>query len=127
MNKAIPRNASFVLSAALCLAASPLLATHRYVSEDGTYGADIEGAVCYTDIQSALDACVANDTVWVKDGFVCDSGVAENDATRGKSRIHISVAGVTLRGESGNWETGPILRGPHDDTAYNGIGPNAVR
>ncbi len=127
MNKAIPRNASFVLSAALCLAASPLLATHRYVSEDGTYGADIEGAVCYTDIQSALDACVANDTVWVKDGFVCDSGVAENDATRGKSRIHISVAGVTLRGESGNWETGPIIRGQHDDNASNGIGPNAVR
>ena len=119
------KNAMLALWATLCLPAATLHATHRYVSEDGTYGADIAGAVCYTDIQTALDACAANDTVWVKDGFVCDSGIADDDATRGKSRIHISTAGVTLRGESGNWETGPIIRGEWDGSS--GIGPNAVR
>lgn len=124
---ATPHAQFVLLLTTLCLATPSLLAANRYVSDDGTYGADIAGAVCYTDIQTALDDCAANDTVWVRDGFVCDTGIAEDDATRGKSRIVISKAGVTLRGESGNWETGPIIRGRHDGNSSNGIGPDAVR
>ena len=95
-------------------------ATQRYVSKDGSYGADVAGAECYTTLQKAVAACVNGDTVWVKDGFECTpaDGYSDDQTTKvliGKSTIQVN-ANITLRGETGNWQTGPIVRGSKTDS-----------
>lgn len=101
-----------ITSIVFLLGAGSLLATERYVSADGSYGKDIPGAVCYTGIQEALDACARWDTVWVANDFVCDSGyVDETKYGSGHTRLQIKQDYVTLRGESGNWQTGPLVKG----------------
>ena len=112
-----------VLFASLCACG----ATKRYVSKDGSYGADVAGAECYTTLQDAIKACVAGDTVWVKDGFECtpEDGVDTTDGDTSTIRITVQI---TLRGETGNWQTGPIIRGRWDgDTLNKAVGPNAAR
>ena len=65
---------------ALCAAAGmslSALAADFYVSSDKSYGV-AEGADpdhIFDDLQLAINAAAANDTVWVEDGFVCESGV----------------------------------------------------
>lgn len=112
-----------VLFASLCACG----ATQRYVSKDGSYGADVEGAECYTTLQKAVAACVNGDTVWVKDGFECTPEDGVDTTTGNTSTIRIPVQ-ITLRGETGNWQTGPIIRGRwNGDTLATAVGPNAAR
>ena len=88
-------------------------ATQRYVSKDGSYGADVEGAKCYTTLQAAVAAAGKGDTIWVQDGFECTpkDGYAAYDAN-GFATISITnAASLTIRGKTGNWETGPVIRG----------------
>lgn len=98
-----------------------------YVSEDKSYGSDlVPPEQLFDDLQTAIDAAAKGDTVWVKDGFVCDTGSTKHTSLgRGESRICLEKA-ITLRGESGDWRTGPIIRGKYDTTA-DGRGDNAIR
>ena len=69
---------------ALMLAGSPAAtAADRYVSATGTY----DGEAAYTNLQEAIDAAAAGDTVWVEDGFICASGATTN--ANGASRIYV--------------------------------------
>ena len=102
-------------------------ATKRYVSTDGSYGADVEGAKCYTTLQDAIKVCEAGDTVWVKDGFECTPADSVDTTDGDPSTIRIPFQ-ITLRGETGNWQTGPIIRGRwNGDTLATAVGPNAAR
>ena len=66
-----------------------------YMTDDGVaYNA-------YTSIQEAISKADAKDTVWVEDGFVCDSGeCAPVDTLTGSNRVVLAKA-ITLRSRSG--------------------------
>ena len=100
-------------------------AKNLYVSADKSYGADlVPEDQLFDDIQAAIDKAVKGDTVWVKDGFVCESG-SKTHSQRGASRIYIEK-NITIRGESGDWRTGPIIRGQYAATD-DGRGEGAIR
>lgn len=98
----------------------------------GTYRTDDgEPHNAYTNLQQALTAAKGNDTIWVEDGFVCDAGVFTNDV--GKTlvyRLGRKSGAVTLRGRSGDWRKGPVIRGRWqtdvDATATSPCGPESV-
>lgn len=77
-------------------------ATDRYVSSDKSYGAGIvDEEFRYDDLQAAINAAAKNETVWVKDGFVCETGFGGVDSnTKTTNRIYIAKA-ITVRSESG--------------------------
>ena len=110
---------SLTLLLALPLAAA---AADRYVSASGLY----DGQPAFTDLQAAVNAAAASDTIWVEDGFSCSTGQTVN-ATYGNSRILISKA-VTVRSRSGTMANPAIIRGAwHDPEAEIALGTNAVR
>ncbi len=102
-----------------------------YVSENRADTLTIDGvshAVTHTSIQDALDAANAGDTVWVRDGFVCDSGLrVANSGSH--NRLDIAKS-VTLRSVSGTREGAFTVVGAPDTTAPQdelGRGPNGIR
>lgn len=96
----------------LALAVLSARAGNVYVSETGSYTTDDgETHEAWTDLQDALNAAAAGDTVWVEDGYEWDPG--ENrytDATYGGRVLGVPKA-MTVRSRSGKWETGVIVRG----------------
>lgn len=127
---------------AACLAVcAPALAGDLYVSASGLHAVEGSDAPwgtyvteddvahdAYTDLQQAINAAAANDTIWVENGFVCDAGVVSTSI--GDARIHVTKT-LTIRGRSGSWENGPVIRGAYA-TAYDGTektrcGEGAVR
>ncbi len=98
-----------------------------YVASEMPGTLNVNGADCavtHTDLQAAIDASSAGDTVWVADGFECGdnySAVAAPDG--GFSRIVITKA-ITLRSVSGDYSANTKIVGKKDK---NGLGPNAVR
>ena len=127
---------------AACLAVcAPALAGDLYVSASGLHAVEGSDAPwgtyvteddvahdAYTDLQQAINAAAANDTIWVEDGFVCDAGVVSTSI--GDARIHVTKT-LTIRGRSGSWENGPVIRGAYatafDGTEKTRCGEGAVR
>lgn len=102
-------------------------AADRYVSRDLDYGSGAGGAVqpgdlVYSTLQAAVAAAAAGDTVWVKDGFVCDTGATMYGMS---NRVHITKA-LTIRSQSGSWEGGAAIVGAPDPTT-GGNGDYATR
>lgn len=114
-------------------------AANLYVSKAGAdhpqYGTG------YTDIQTALNASAKGDTVWVEDGFVCDSGIGmdttfsygnfnnnyKSVAGCWSNRLHLCKS-ITLRSVSGTLKNPVIVKGSFSDPANNVTnGPNSVR
>ena len=97
---------------------------HEVPGRTGGWGvytaADGHEHLAYTNLQQAIDAAGVGDVVWVDDDFVCDEGVAGNNA-----RINIQKT-LTVRGRSGDGRTGPVIRGAYH-TADTPCGANAVR
>ncbi len=96
----------------------------HYVSPDGgniwpytnlTYAA--------TNIQDAVDAAVAGDTVWVNDG-IYDSGGAAAPDFGGSNRVCI-VRDITLRSIGGPENTFIVGTGPNGSGAVRGVFMNA--
>ena len=104
--------------AALCAVAFTARAADFYVSSDKSYGV-AEGADpghIFDDLQQAINAAEENDTVWVEDGFVCESGVTNatvNKATV-QTRLRVDKA-LTITSRSGDWRTGAVIRGKYAD------------
>lgn len=100
-----------------------------YVSADKSYGVS-EGADAdhrFDDLQAAINAAAAEDTIYVKDGFECKTGSSNYQSA--DCRIKVDKK-LTLCGETGNWKTGPIIRGKYADackeTAATRRGAGAV-
>ena len=76
-----------------------------YVTDDGV------AQNAYTNLQQAVDVATGSDTIWVENGFVCDSGVSEHAA-----RIELVYAkgALTIRSRSGDWRTGAEIRGQYN-------------
>ena len=110
-------------------------AAEIFVSHGGTWKKDgMEGAT-YSDLQTAINAARNGDTVWIQDGFVCDSGKEKfTYESVGYARIKLPkyYSGVTVRSESGYVDEangkGATIRGAHDpESAYeDGRGNNAI-
>ena len=96
----------------------------------GTYRTDDEvDHDAYTNLQQAVNAAAANDTVWVEDDFVCDDTNGHVVVNNSKIRLVIPRK-ITLRGRSGNWQNGPVIRGRwHCDVSggTSATGTNAIR
>ena len=83
------------------------------------------GATVYTDIQTALEKCDNTDcTVWVEDGFVCNSG---DQTESGHSRLNVSKSKTVLRSRSGDWRTGVTVVGQYATGVDTGYGADAIR
>ena len=76
----------------------------------------------YTNLADAVAAAANGDTIWVEDGFLCDSGTA---STHGNNRILVTKE-LTIRSRSGRWEKGAEIRGAWNSEATP-IGANQVR
>ena len=87
----------------------------------------------YADLQAALEKVAAGDTVWVEDGFVCDSGETDQIGGFGRARVRLPNVTFTLRSAAGLVDEakgkGAYIRGAKDpDSAHeDGRGANAVR
>ncbi len=130
LSKTIPTVTVFALVFAL-LAAMPARAADIYVSqiEDASgspfyVGAPV-GAIVTNDLQAAVNLAAAGDTVWVEDGFVCDSGTTFAGAREGRYRIH-APRKITLRSRSGDYASGVTIRGAFH-SAEKPCGPDAVK
>ena len=81
-------------------------AADRYVSVDKSYGRGfVDESFLYDDLQSAIDQSDPYDTVWVDDGFVCETGAhgavgPAYDNSQTPNRILINKA-ITVRSKSG--------------------------
>ena len=75
-----------------------------YVSARGLY----DGHDAYTDLQSAIRDAQTGDTIWVENGFVCDTGKTVTGL--GASRIFIDKD-IIVRSRSGSWKNPAIIRG----------------
>lgn len=112
---------------------SASFATDRFVSASGTWKMPGMEGECYSDLQTALNAVTAGDTVWLQDGFVCDSNKTVTISGFGYARVKLPNAAFTLRSESGRVDEasgkGACIRGIKDpDSTYDdGRGNNAVR
>ena len=75
-------------------------AADRFVSDDGTWVMPGKEGTGYATLQDAIKAARDGDTVWVKNGYVCDSGtmVAWSSQT---NRIWIENKRITVRSEYG--------------------------
>ena len=109
-------------AAFFAIEASMTMAADRYVSPGLDYGSGAGGAVAqgdlvYSSLQAAVSAASAGDTVWVKDGFICDSGATMYGMS---NRVYITKA-ITIRSQSGSWEGGAAIVGaPDPSTGGNG-------
>ena len=93
------------------------LADDFYVSADGNYGIE-EGAEAnhrFTDLQEAVaafEAVKVDSTIWVKDGYAYTNRIEY--ATGFFACVKVSLAkNLLIRGESGDWENGPVICGSH--------------
>ena len=115
----------------LALAPVAVLATDIYVSqiEDASgspfYSGAPAGAVVTNDLQAAVNLAAAGDTVWVEDGFVCDSGATFAGAKAGRYRVY-APRKITLRSRSGDYASGATIRGTFH-SAEKPCGPDAVK
>ena len=124
-----------LVSTAAVAVTTSAFATDRYVSTNGVYGADVPGAVCYTDLQKAIDESANNDVVWVQDGFVCDEGeneaYTEWDKSKTKNRIAVvSKINLLVRSESGYVDEangkGATIRGAYNSESEK-CGAGSIR
>ena len=118
------------ISVALCSAAN---AADRFVSTSGEWKLSDDG-VCYTDLQTAVNEAQAGETVWLQDGFVCETGMGKDSITGyGYPRIDVPNKVITIRSESGEVDLdagkGAYIRGAKDpeSTFADGRGANAIR
>lgn len=78
-------------------------------------------------MQAAVDVAEDKDTIWVKDGFECTPAAGFTTTDGSSSTIEIKKA-ITLRGETGNWETGPIIKGRWTgETLKTAVGADSIR
>ena len=122
------------VGALLCGSGLSARAENRFVSNDGAWrakdasGVELEGR-CYTSLTNALvnpNGCV----IWVKDDYdsLADTTPMWQDGSaNARYLIPGGVSSLVIRGESGDWRTGPTLRGRHDADAEFGCGAAAVR
>ena len=114
-------NRGVLLSLLFLLGASSARGADLYVSASGLY----DGHEAYTDLQQAIRDAQTGDTVWVENGFVCDTGKTVTDL--GASRIFIDKD-IVVRSRSGSWKKPAIIRGVIDKDGEEGrFGPNSVR
>ena len=118
------------ISVAFCGAAN---AADRFVSTSGEWKLSDDG-VCYTDLQTAVDEAKTGETVWLQDGFVCETGKGkESISNQGFPRVDIPNKVITVRSESGEVDEaagkGATIRGAKDpaSTKDDGRGVNAIR
>ena len=112
---------SFVCAFALSVRAADLyVSTNGLQSIDGVvWGRNMtdDGVMhdAYTNLQQAVNAAAQDDTVWVENGFVCD----DTNGSTGNPAMRLNVPKrMTVRGRSGSWEDGPVIRGRwHCDVA----------
>ena len=97
--------------------------------------AGLEGTT-YTNLQDGLNAVGAGDTVWIQDGFVCESGHHPDKISSSNgsyARVKAWNAAFTVRSESGYVDEkngkGAYIRGEKDpdSTFEDGRGANAIR
>ncbi|NLF23285.1 MAG: right-handed parallel beta-helix repeat-containing protein, partial [Lentisphaerae bacterium] len=92
-----------------------------YVSASGTY----DGQAAYVDLQAAIQAAPSGATIWVEDGFVCETG--KTDLAENACRILIDKA-VTVRSRSGTLQNPAVIRGAwHDPANEIPLGVHAIR
>lgn len=119
---------------ALCWGGLSANAENRFVSNDGTWrardasGVELEGT-CHTSLTNALvrpNGCV----IWVKDDYdsLSDATPMRQDGSmNARYEIPGGVSSLVIRGESGDWRTGPTLRGRQDADVESGCGTAALR
>ncbi len=120
MNKRRQTIKKFAVAVIASVVAFSVSAATVYVSSSGSY-TDETGVThtAYTDLQAAVTAAGTGGTVWIENGFVCDSG---NDGNGSR----VTLQNVTLRSRSGDWETGAEIRGAwHSEEAP--CGENSLR
>ena len=121
----------FGLSLFAALAPFAMRAADIYVSHlgDGSgtpfYNGAPAGAYVTNDLQAAVDLAAAGDTVWVEDGFVCDSGAFFKGPRDGRYRVY-APRRITLRSRSGRYEDGAVIRGAFHSAAQP-CGPDAIK
>ena len=108
MNSSNEKGLALLLALPLALAApaADLYVSHLLDANDAPYyaGAPADAAV-YASLADAVAATAkSGDTIWVEDGYVCDSGAASG------YRIYVTKA-MTIRSRSGRWETGATIVG----------------
>lgn len=109
-----------VLGTAFALISGGAAAKDIYVSATGTAPESYDAV--YTELQAAIDGAATDDTIWIEDGFVCDTG---STSDKGNSRIYCGKR-LTIRSVSGDPELGATVRGAFNSEAEP-IGANAVR
>ena len=98
--------------------------SYRYVS---TGGADSQNyGTGYTDLQAAINASTNGCTVWIEDGFVCDTGGTYVSGTANTNRIVIDKA-ITVRSVSGTKENAAVIVGAHHVPGVTINGPGSIR
>jgi hypothetical protein len=112
-------------------AGGAMAATDRFVASaggDDAVGGYTNWAGAATSLQAAIDACAADDTVWVENGFVTDSGGRANypAGTILTNRIVIDRT-ITVRSVSGDTNNPPVIIGSHDASNPYGLGDAAAR
>ena len=92
-----------------------------YMTDDG------ENHNAYTNLQQAVNAAAANDTVWVENGYVWNEGGIKGTTWGALSRLVIPRK-MTVRSRSGKWEDGAVIEGQWECDVSGGtatVGPNA--
>ncbi len=123
--------ARHILALATLFAAGTAGAADLYVTHlvDGGgapyYAGAAAGAVVTNDLQAAVNLAATGDTIWVEDGFVCDSGSTFGGARSGVYRVYPSRK-VFIRSRSGAYSTGAMIRGAFH-SAEQLCGTNAVK
>ena len=98
--------------------------SYLYVS---TGGADSQNyGTGYTDLQAAINASTAGDTVWIEDGFVCNSGGTYVSSAGATNRIVIDKA-ITVHSVSGTKENAAVIVGAHHVPGVTINGPGSIR
>ncbi len=120
-----------VTLAALCAFSALTQGADLYVSHlvDGDnapyYDGAPAGATVTNDLQAAVGLAAAGDTIWVEDGFVCDSGETFAGAKTGLYRVY-PARKVFIRSRSGDYSGGATIRGAYNSAAQP-CGTNAVK
>lgn len=131
---------SLLYAASVCILLSvPAFAGDKYVAsslgDTLTLPEQTVVSATHTDIQAAIDdpTTTDGDTVWVQDGFICDTGAhfykPYDDPTsnpRVANRIIVNKK-ITLRSVSGTIENPFMVIGAPDPDSANGFGNNAIR
>ena len=94
-----------------------------YVTDDGV------AHDAYTDLQQAINATQKKAaTIWVEDGFVCETGGETTDGTGSRITTEYgpAVDSLIIRSRSGRWETGAEIRGRYH-SAEEPCGAKSIR